>query len=49
MRPNKKYLRTKIVYNFFTDVCSVVNKYFNRYMNSNMNFISENYTKIHAN
>ena len=49
MRPNKKYLRTKIVYNFFTDVLSVINRHFNRYMNSNMNFISENYTKIQAN
>jgi hypothetical protein len=50
MRPNKKYLRNKIVYRFFTDVLTVINRFFNMYMNSNMNFISENYNnKIHTN
>jgi len=26
MKPTKKYLRNKIVCNFFTDVCFVINK-----------------------
>lgn len=26
MNPSKKYLRNKIVYNFFTDVRNVINK-----------------------
>lgn len=26
MRPTKKYLRNKIVYNFFTDVRNTINK-----------------------
>ena len=45
MRPNKKYLRTKIVYNFFTDVCTVIN----RYITSNTIILNNGYTKIHAN
>lgn len=45
MRPNKKYLRTKIVYNFFTDVYTVVN----RYININTIILNNGYTKIHAN
>ena len=47
MRPNKKYLRTKIVYNFFTDVLSVINRFviLNTIILNNNN----NYIKIHAN
>ena len=48
MRPNKKYLRTKIVYNFFTDVLSVIN---NRFVILNTIILNNNnnYIKIHAN
>ena len=37
MRPNKKYLRNKIVYNFVTDFRNVIN----RFIILNLNCISD--------
>jgi len=48
MRSNKKYLRTKIVSNFFTDVRNV----FNRFVILNTIILNNNnnsYIKIHTN
>ena len=43
MKP-KKYLRNKIVYNFFTDVCIVINKQI-----LNITYLTNDYKKIHSN
>jgi len=44
MKPTKKYLRNKIVYNFFTDIRSVIN----RFVFFNINFLNDDYIKTHA-
>jgi hypothetical protein len=43
MKP-KTYLRNKIVYNFFNDVCLVINKQI-----LNINYLTNDYKKIHIN
>jgi hypothetical protein len=41
---SKIYLRNKIVYNFFSDVCIVINKQI-----LNINYLTNDYKKIHIN
>ncbi len=43
MRPTKKYLRNKIVYNFFSDVRNTINKQI-----LNITAITNNNKKIHS-
>jgi hypothetical protein len=43
MKP-KTYLRNKIVYNFFTDVCVVINKQI-----LNITYLTNDNKKIHTN
>lgn len=44
MKPTKKYLRNKIVCNFFTDVCVVINKQI-----LNITRLTNDNKKIHTN
>jgi len=41
---SKIYLRNKIIYNFFNDVCIVINKQI-----LSINYLTNDYKKIHAN
>ena len=43
MKPSKKYLRNKIVYNFMNDIRNVIN----RFIILKFNFLTDDSTKLH--